>query len=77
MLELFKAKYMRVVEEKSGRDEALIESEQQKLAVARALLDLRLEYSQIQEQFENDKYVALLTPRHTTPHHLTSPRLSP
>eukprot|EP00752_Nemacystus_decipiens_P002720 g2539.t1 len=56
MLELFKAKYVKLVETKSSQSMELISAEEEKLAVSRSLLDLKLEHSKLLEKFESDRY---------------------
>eukprot|EP00903_Cladosiphon_okamuranus_P012440 g11653.t1 len=56
MLELFKAKYVKLVETKSSQSMELISAEEGKLAVSRSLLDLKLEHSKLLEKFESDRY---------------------
>ncbi|CAN0228063.1 unnamed protein product, partial [Pylaiella littoralis] len=56
MLELFKAKYVKLVETKSSQSMELITAEEGKLAVSRSLLDLKLEHSALLERFESDRY---------------------
>ncbi|CBJ32464.1 conserved unknown protein [Ectocarpus siliculosus] len=56
MLELFKAKYVKLVETKSSQSMELISAEEGKLAVSRSLLDLKLEHSKLLERFESDRY---------------------
>ncbi|CAM9397167.1 unnamed protein product, partial [Hapterophycus canaliculatus] len=56
MLELFKAKYVKLVETKSSQSMELIAAEESKLAVSRSLLDLKLEHSKLLEKFESDRY---------------------
>jgi len=56
MLELFKAKYSKLVEDKAKQAEELILSEEQKLEISKALLDLKLEFSEANEKFQNEKY---------------------
>jgi hypothetical protein len=55
MLELFKAKYSKLVEDKARQAEELILSEEQKLEISKALLDLKLEFSEANEKFQNEK----------------------
>jgi chromosome segregation ATPase len=54
MLELLKAKYQTLTEQKAGQAEELIKSEEEKLSLARALIDLKLEYSQLREKAEKE-----------------------
>ncbi|CAM9664103.1 unnamed protein product, partial [Discosporangium mesarthrocarpum] len=57
MLELFKGKYMKLVEDKANQSRELITAEEGKLEVTRLLLDLKLEHSKLVEKFEGEKYV--------------------
>ena len=56
VLELFKAKYTQLVDEKATQAKELIEAEEAKLSVARALLDIKMEHGQQTEKFEGEKY---------------------
>ena len=56
MMELLKAKYSTLVTEKASQSQELIKAEEDKLSVARALVELKLEYSARQEQFEKEKF---------------------
>ena len=49
MLELFKAKYSKLVEMKANQAKQLILSEEQKLEISKALLDLKMENSEMTE----------------------------
>ena len=64
MMELIKAKYSTIVKEKGAQSQELIKAEEDKLSIARALVELKLQYSQLQEKAEKDKFdltSALLT----------------
>lgn len=64
MMELLKAKYNTIVKEKYNQSQELIKAEEDKLAIARAFVDLKLEHSKLQEQSEKQKFdltSALLT----------------
>lgn len=50
--ELLKAKYNTLLEEKAKQSKELIEAEEAKLKIARSLLELKLEISKLQEDFE-------------------------
>jgi len=56
MLELFKAKYSKIVEMKAEQAKELIRSEEQTLEISKALLELKLENSEMTEKFETEKY---------------------
>jgi hypothetical protein len=56
MMELLKAKYTTVMEEKFTQSQELVRAEEEKLSVARALVELKLEHSAKQEQIEKDKF---------------------
>jgi len=56
MMELLKAKYSTLVSEKATQSQELIRAEEDKLSVARALVELKLENSARQEQAEKDKF---------------------
>jgi hypothetical protein len=57
MLELFKSKYTKLVEDKARQAQELIKSETQKLAISKTLIDLKLEYSEMNEKQEEEKYL--------------------
>mmetsp|Transcript_5213 Transcript_5213/g.11029 ORF Transcript_5213/g.11029 Transcript_5213/m.11029 type:complete len:1105 (+) Transcript_5213:190-3504(+) len=57
MLELFKSKYIKLVEDKAKQAQELILSETQKLEISKTLIDLKLEYSELNEKHEEEKYV--------------------
>jgi hypothetical protein len=56
MMELLKAKYSTLVNEKASQSQELIKAEEDKLSVARALVELKLEHSARQEQTEKEKF---------------------
>jgi len=56
MMELLKAKYSTVIDDKTKQSQELIRAEEDKLSVARALVELKLEHSAKQEQGEKDKF---------------------
>ena len=56
MMELLKAKYSTLVNEKAAQSQELIKAEEDKLSVARALVELKLEHSARQEQAEKEKF---------------------
>ena len=56
MLELFKAKYAKLVEDKARQAAELIASEEQKLEISKALLEAKLKASEVAEAFETEKY---------------------
>jgi hypothetical protein len=55
MLELFKAKYSKLVEDKAKQARELILSEEQKLEISKALIELKLANSEMAEKFETEK----------------------
>jgi len=57
MLELFKSKYTKLVEDKARQAQELIKSEEQKLAISKTLIDLKLQYSEMNEKQEEEKYL--------------------
>jgi len=59
MMEMLKAKYNTILSEKKAQAQELIKSEEDKLSIARALVELKLEYSQLQEEAEKEKFAAL------------------
>lgn len=64
MMELLKAKYTTILNQKASQSQELIKAEEDKLSVARALVELKLENSARQEQTEKEKFEltsALLT----------------
>ena len=56
MMELLKAKYTTVMDSKTKQSQELIRAEEDKLSVARALVELKLEHSAKTEQTEKDKF---------------------
>ncbi|CAM9519004.1 unnamed protein product [Chrysoparadoxa australica] len=56
MLDLFKGKYAQLVKEKAEQSQDLIAAEESKLEVAKALVELRLEHSQLQEKAEAENF---------------------
>lgn len=56
MMELLKAKYKTLLEQKNQQAMDLIRSEEEKMTISRALVELKLQHSQMQEQFEKEKY---------------------
>lgn len=56
MLELLKAKYKSLLKEKATQSQELIKAEEDKLSIARALVELKLEYSAKQEQADKEKF---------------------
>jgi chromosome segregation ATPase len=56
MMELLKAKYNTVASEKALQSQQLIQLEEDKLSLARTLVELKLEHSQLQEQAEKDRF---------------------
>lgn len=56
MMELLKAKYATLIEENRKQNEELINSEAEKLEVARALIDMKMELSSVMETAEKDKF---------------------
>ena len=56
MMELLKAKYKNLLKEKTSQSQELIKAEEDKLSIARALVELKLEYSAKQEQAEKEKF---------------------
>lgn len=56
MLELLKAKYKSLLQEKALQSQELIKAEEDKLSIARALVELKLEYSAKQEQTDKEKF---------------------
>lgn len=73
MLELFKAKYSKLVEDKARQAEELILSEEQKLEISKALLDLKLEFSEANEKFQNEKVRMSTSLLHAIAQQLTKP----
>ena len=49
MMELLKGKYQSLTDQKNEQAQELIKSEEEKLSIARALVELKLEYSQLRE----------------------------
>ena len=58
MLELMKEKYASVMEQNSKQAEELIKAEEDKLSMARALVEIKLLYNDLQEDVEKEKYDA-------------------
>eukprot|EP00953_Heterococcus_sp_UTEX-ZZ885_P022263 12330-Heterococcus_DN1.PRE.1 len=56
MLELFKQKYSALVESKAEQSRDLIAAEEGRLDISKALLDLKLEHSRLQEKHEAERY---------------------
>lgn len=56
MLELMKEKYATVMEQNAKQAEELICSEEDKLSMARALVEIKLLYNDLQEDTEKEKY---------------------
>lgn len=56
MMELLKAKYATLIEENKKQNEELIRSETEKLEVARALIDMKLELGSVMEVAEKDRF---------------------
>mmetsp|Transcript_17504 Transcript_17504/g.53580 ORF Transcript_17504/g.53580 Transcript_17504/m.53580 type:complete len:1283 (-) Transcript_17504:115-3963(-) len=56
MLELFKMKYRQLLELKEQSDKDLLEAEEAKLEITKALLDLKMEMSTSKEDNENTRY---------------------
>ena len=54
MMELLKAKYKTLLKEKTAQAQELIKAEEDNLEIARALVELKLEYSAKQEQAEGE-----------------------
>ena len=59
MMEMLKSKYNTILSEKKAQSQELIKSEEDKLSIARALVELKLEYSQLQEETEKEKFSSL------------------
>lgn len=66
--ELLKAKYNTLLEEKAKQSKELIEAEEAKLKIARSLLELKLEISKLQEDFEVRINYGLTVPCFTSRH---------
>lgn len=56
MLELMKEKYASLMEQNAKQAEELIKSEEDKLSMARALVEIKLLYNDLQEDTEKDKF---------------------
>ena len=56
MMELLKSKYQTLTEQKAAQAQELIDSETEKLKTARALIELKLEHSQLRESSENERF---------------------
>jgi hypothetical protein len=56
MMEMLKAKYATLIEENKQQNEELIRSESEKLEVARALIDMKLEMGTVMETGERDRF---------------------
>lgn len=56
MMELLKAKYQATLNEKISINQELIKSEEEKMSMARILIELKLEHSQLLESTEKEKY---------------------
>lgn len=56
MMELLKAKYNTVASEKAAQSQQLIQLEEDKLSLARSLVELKLEHSQLQEKAERERF---------------------
>lgn len=61
MLELMKEKYASLMEQNSNQAEELIKAEEDKLSMARALVEIKLLFNDLQEDTEKDKYDASST----------------
>jgi len=64
MMELLKAKYKTLMEQKNLQSTELIKSEEEKMTISRALVELKLQHSQLLEQFEKEKYELTTTAMH-------------
>ena len=56
MMEILKKKYHTVMEQKSEQAKELIESEEEKLTIAKALVELKLEHSALREKSEKEHF---------------------
>lgn len=56
MMELLKTKYQTLTDQKNEQSEELIKSEEEKLTIARALVELKLEHSQLRESIEKERF---------------------
>ena len=56
MMELLKTKYQTLTDQKNEQAEELIKSEEEKLTIARALVELKLEHSQLREGIEKERF---------------------
>lgn len=56
MMELLKAKYQTLTEQKAAQAEELIKAEEEKLITARALVELKIEHSHLLESSENERF---------------------
>lgn len=56
MMELLKAKYNTILEQKTFQSQELIRNEEDKLSIARALVELKLEHSQLEETLEKERF---------------------
>eukprot|EP00602_Paraphysomonas_sp_CaronLab_P008587 CAMPEP_0185034294 /NCGR_PEP_ID=MMETSP1103-20130426/24034_1 /TAXON_ID=36769 /ORGANISM="Paraphysomonas bandaiensis, Strain Caron Lab Isolate" /LENGTH=1149 /DNA_ID=CAMNT_0027570895 /DNA_START=22 /DNA_END=3471 /DNA_ORIENTATION=+ len=56
MLEIMKAKYTTLIEERKEQNEELLKVETEKLEVARALVDMKMELSNFMEEAEKEKF---------------------
>ena len=68
MMEMLKAKYAALLQEKTDQTHELISSEEDKLSVAKALVQLKLSYCELQEIAEREKFEnssAMLTLRNS------------
>jgi hypothetical protein len=61
MLELMKEKYGTLLEQNAGQAKELIKSEEDKLSIARALVELKLLHNELQETAEKEKFEASST----------------
>ncbi len=68
IMEMLKAKYAALLKEKTDQTQELITCEEDKLAVAKALVQLKLSYCELQEASEKEKFdnaSAMLTLRNS------------
>ena len=68
MMEMLKAKYAALLQDKTDQTHELIHSEEDKLSVAKALVQLKLSYCELQETAEREKFensTAMLTLRNS------------
>ena len=56
MMTMLKEKYKTLAEQKGTQSQELIKAEEERLNVARALVELKLEHSNLLESTENEKF---------------------